>query len=203
MSYIPLMIDLSGRKVVIVGGGRVAERRVDALKGSEAILHVISPEISEKLISLWRQGEFIWDKRSFEGEEVLDATLVIAATNDSKVNQAVMQHTDEASLLNMTGAADQGTVIFPGTYRQGRLILSVSTEGASPMLVSRILSDFKSQYDARYEQYVDFLYVCRKHLKKTSFSKEEKNKWLSHLLSDKYLETAYQAEILEWLKTLQ
>ena len=203
MPYIPLMIDLADRKVVVAGGGRVAERRLDVLKESEAILHVVSPEISEKMIALWREGKFSWHKRSFKREDVLNAALVIAATNDSEVNQAVMQHTGEDTLLNMPGAADHGTVIFPGTYRQGRLILSVSTEGASPMLVSRILSDFKSLYDDRYEQYVDFLYVCRKLLKKSSFSKEEKNKWLSHLLSDKYLETEYQEEILEWLKTLQ
>ena len=197
------MINLSDKKIVVVGGGNVAHRRLEALKESGAALHIISPEINEELFSLFRQGKISWDKRTFESDDIQDASLVVAATDDPKVNLAVRESAGEKAFINMTGEADLGNVIFPGTYRQGRLVFSVSTEGASPMLVSRILKNFKSEYDTRYERYVDFLYICRKHLKKTTFSKEEKNRWLSHLLSDKYLEAENQEEIIEWLKTLE
>ncbi len=199
MSYIPLMVDMQGKNIYIIGGGNVAERRVKTLIGIEASLIVISTDINEYLYSLYEHDRLIWRRKKFEAADVKGADLIIAATNDKQVNQSVKTATPEHCALNMTDAGLSGNVIFPAMYRRGKLSFAVSTESASPMLVSQIIKELKSQYDHRYEEYVDFLYTCRMAIKETSLSMEEKTLFLKQILSKKYLNSTKQEEILSWL----
>lgn len=199
MSYIPLMVNMQEKNIYIIGGGNVAERRVKTLIDIETSLIVISPDINEYLYSLYEHDRLIWRRKQFEAADVKDADLVVAATNDKAVNQAVKTATPVHCALNMTDAGLSGNVIFPAMYRQGKLTFAVSTESASPMLVSQIIKELKSQYDHRYEKYIDFLYTCRMNIKKTSLSVEEKTLFLKQILSKKYLNGTKQEEILTWL----
>ncbi|MFA7746086.1 NAD(P)-binding protein [Salinicoccus roseus] len=200
MSFVPLMIDVTDRQIVIVGGGKIAERRVYALIDKGAVLKIISPTLSDSLLSLWNEGRIAWEKRPFEEDDINHASLIIAATNDRKVNDSIKTIAPKDSLLNMTGEARQGNVIFPSTMNRGRLTISVSTGGASPMLASKILKNLESEYDNRYESYIDFLHECRKLLKRSNIGQDEKNKMLKHILDEKYMDTEKQLETVEWLK---
>lgn len=200
MSFVPLMIDMTDRQVVIVGGGKIAERRVHALIDSGADLKIISPTLSESLFSLWRTGWVDWEKRPFKKNDIGHAFLIIAATSDSKVNDYIKYIISNDSLLNMTSEAAEGNVIFPGTMKRGRLTISVSTGGASPLLTSKILKNLESEYDTRYEIYIDFLHECRKILKTSNIGADEKNKLLKQILSEEYMNIEKQQETLAWLK---
>ncbi|WP_411843092.1 NAD(P)-binding protein [Salinicoccus sp. HZC-1] len=201
MAYIPLMIDISGKTVIVVGGGKVAERRVDTMIKYGADIHVISPEVTDGLYSLYEQGEISWNKRIYDTKDAQEASLIIAATNNPEVNSSVKQNAPANALLNMAGEAEAGDVIFPGTLHRGRMTISVSTGGASPGLVSSILKDLDHEYDNNYEAYVDFLYECRKWVKHSTVMVEEKNRLLKDLLSDEYLNAGRQQEVLDWLKS--
>lgn len=202
MSYIPLMFNIKGKNIFIIGGGSVASRRANTLKDSGAVLNIVSPELNDHLNVLWKQGEINWKKKHFEAEDIYNADLVIAATNHKDVNQFVKQSVPPRALLNMTDSGSEGSLVFPGIYRQGKLVFSVSTESASPMLVSQILKELESYYDDRYENYVDFLYTCRMYIKKAALSKDKKNKLLKQLLSEEYLDRKKQKEMLASLNEL-
>lgn len=202
MSYIPLMFNIKDKNIFIIGGGGMAARRVNTLKNSGAVLNIVSPELNDPLNVLWKQGKINWKEKHFEAEDIYNADIIIAATNRKDVNQFVKQSVPPRALLNMVDSGSEGNIAFPGIYRQGKLVFSVSTESASPMLVSQILKELESYYDNRYENYVDFLYTCRIYIKKASLPKDEKTKLLKQLLSEEYLDHIKQEEMLASLSEL-
>ena len=88
-NYLPIMLKLEQKKVVIVGGGNVAMQKVTALLDMQALITVVSPVLHEKMIPFVQQAQIIWLEKSFEPNDIEGAFLIFAATNDVKVNEAV------------------------------------------------------------------------------------------------------------------
>ncbi|WP_449536298.1 NAD(P)-binding protein [Ferdinandcohnia sp. Marseille-Q9671] len=201
MELTPLMVQLAGKNVVIVGGGRIAERRIQKLLGSGANLHVISPTLTDGLRSLCGKGLFIWQNKHFEPEDSKEAFLVIVATNDSMVNKTVVQSCASNTLVNMASEASEGNVQFPAHFKQGRLSISIATNGASPLLSGKIKRQLQIMYDKNYGEYVDFLYECRQLIKHSMFDEYEQKCILKDLLSDDYQNKMKQELALNLLKS--
>jgi uroporphyrin-III C-methyltransferase / precorrin-2 dehydrogenase / sirohydrochlorin ferrochelatase len=85
----PSGLRLAGRRVVVVGGGQVAQRRIPALIAAGAEVHVVSPAVTPAIEGLVGSGEVAWAERGFRDDDLVDAWYVIAATDDAEVNQAV------------------------------------------------------------------------------------------------------------------
>jgi precorrin-2 dehydrogenase / sirohydrochlorin ferrochelatase len=202
MAFQPIMIDLSEQKIVIVGGGRVSERRVRILLNSGGLIIIISPEITEGLHSLWKEGKIIWKQKRFEPEDLQDAFVVLAATNNSSVNQWVIELAPPHALVNNVSDFESGNIQFPAHCKRGRLSISISTNGSSPMLSKKIRKEFEKTFPETYGEYVDFLYDCRKLIQQISFNKEEQQKLLKKLLGEEFLQTENQKQILSWLEEL-
>ncbi|WP_085993111.1 NAD(P)-binding protein [Oceanobacillus senegalensis] len=200
MVLTPLMINLADKQVVIIGGGSVAERRVLSLKESGAVITLVSPEITDRLHSLRKRGLLRWKQKHFQSKDIHQAFLVIAATNDPEVNQSIKNNVPQETLLNIVDDGEKGDTEFPGTFRQGRLTISVSTGGASPILTSKIRKNLESMYGHSYGNYVDFLYVCRKLIKQSTLEKSEKKALLNDLLSKDFLNIEKQRDTLEFLR---
>lgn len=200
MAVIPLMVDVAEKNIVIVGGGRVAERRVGALLTGGACLTVISPEIKEGIRSLWEDEQLNWKQKYVETEDLDGAFLIIVATNDAMVNQSVIKVSPPNSLLNVAGEADQGNVHFPAHFKQGKLSVGVSTNGASPLLSAKIKNELHTIYDESYGDYVDFLYESRQLIKDSFLDKMAQTLLLKELLSERFLNKHKQRLTVEWLK---
>ena len=80
--YFPLFMDLNSKKVMVVGGGTIAERRIRTLLDFVEEIWVIAPEISDGIRDLKEQGRIFWKKKRYEREDIYDADLVLAATDD-------------------------------------------------------------------------------------------------------------------------
>ncbi len=200
MSHMPLMVDVGGKSIVIIGGGNVAERRVSLFLKQAAYITVVSPEVAPSLRSMADAGQIDWRKKCFDVKDIQHAFIIVAATNNEALNQTICQSASPYTLVNNASDAKGGTLHIPTHFQQGKLSISVSTNGASPMLTSKIKNDLKSQYDEQYGDYVDFLYEMRQFMKQTSFIKQEQRKILQSLLSDEYLDKDRQKEISNWLK---
>ncbi|MFC7062560.1 NAD(P)-binding protein [Halobacillus seohaensis] len=199
MTSIPLMIDLKNKKTVVIGGGTLAERRIRTLLEGEASIHVISPEIRSTLYSFFKQGLLQWSEKKFVPGDLKDAALIIVATNDSEINQSVVQHAPAHAWINAVERASDGDVHFPSYFKRGRLSISVSTGGASPTLASKIKKQLEEQYDDSYEAYLDFLFEARTLLKESSLSHEKKKTLLKQLVIEDFMDTEKQKEMLDWL----
>ena len=114
MDYLPLFLQLRSQPVVVVGGGRIAIRKVDLLRRSGAQITVVSPELREELHKLASQAELRHVAEKFAEAHIEGATLVIAATNDHDVNAAVSAAAQARRIpVNVVDNPTLSTFIFP------------------------------------------------------------------------------------------
>lgn len=135
----PIFIKLRNKKCIVIGGGTVAHRKIQALLAAEAEVTVISPQLTDML------KPFIWDQkikflnRGFRSGDLADAFLVIAATDDPNINREVWQEANEKNILvNVVDVPDRCNFYVPSVLRDGALALAISTNGKAPYLAKRL-----------------------------------------------------------------
>lgn len=160
--YYPLMIDLTDRSCLVIGGGEVAARKIESLLESGARVVVISPQAVPLIVDWAERGMLDWRKETYVDQDVSGYTLVIAATNQPAVNlvahQAVMK---QGGWINIADRPDLCNFTMPSTVQRGKLLISVSTSGASPGLARKIRQAIEQEYGPAYEEYVEFLAEIR------------------------------------------
>lgn len=161
--YVPILLNCRGRLCLIVGGGKVAERKADTLLNAGASVHIVSPILrSEKLQRLANEKALRWTKRKYQSDDLTGAFMVHAATDDSMLNLKIAEDADRLGVLvNVASNGEAGTFINPTVLRRGRLTLAVSTSGAGPMAARGLRDDLEEQFGPEYEDYLDFLYRMR------------------------------------------
>ncbi|MEZ4631216.1 MAG: bifunctional precorrin-2 dehydrogenase/sirohydrochlorin ferrochelatase [Deinococcales bacterium] len=137
------MSDLEQRKCLVVGGGKIAERKCQALIEAGAKPLVISPSLNEGLKALWGQGFLNYLCRPFEVKDLEGKFLVIAATNDKALNSAIATQCKlQGILVNQVSEASEGNCHTPATLRHEGVLLSISTNG-QPKLSKCLKENFK------------------------------------------------------------
>src|SRR6476646_4098570 len=137
--YPIVLTNLHEARCIVVGGGPVAERKVEALLESAARVTVISPRLTSQLEALVADGQVEHIERAFECGDLADTTLVIAATDNPDVNAAVARAAHSARILvNVVDNPTAGTFNTVAAVRQGDLLLGISTGGTSPAVAALI-----------------------------------------------------------------
>ncbi|MBO9128338.1 NAD(P)-binding protein [Bacillus sp. 165] len=182
----PISVRIQGKRVVVAGGGRIASFKIALLLEEGANITVISPRAVEE-IRKWAQEQTIqWIERNIEISDCEDAFLIIAATDDVELNDRLEQAAKSNQLVNVITNPEKGNVHFPAALKQGKLLIAVSTEGASPKLAKKIRNDLAALYDESYADYLEFLYECRIQIKRKVLEKGKKNKLLLEVLKEEY-----------------
>ncbi|MBO0847588.1 MAG: uroporphyrinogen-III C-methyltransferase [Nocardioides sp.] len=114
----PSGLRLAGRRVLVVGGGQVAQRRIPGLLAAGADVVVVSPEVTPAIEGQVLAGELTWVARGFRDEDVEDSWYVIAATNDLTVNEQVSAAAESARVFCVR--SDDGTAATAWTPAVGR-----------------------------------------------------------------------------------
>ncbi|GHU51196.1 hypothetical protein FACS1894200_11170 [Spirochaetia bacterium] len=150
MPHFPLFIDLAGKRCVVIGGGTIAQRRVEHLLPFGAVLTVIAPEISAALQSLSREQSFTLVKREYAGRSDLSGSyLVLAASNNHALNKQVVLDAQSLGLFaNAADAAELCSFFFPAIVQRGEIVAGISTSGLNPTLARRL----RQQLDAFWPQ---------------------------------------------------
>jgi precorrin-2 dehydrogenase/sirohydrochlorin ferrochelatase len=139
MSYPLIVTDLEARRCVVIGGGRVAERKVRGLLNGGARPLVISPELTVGLRDLRDQGRISHIARRYEFGDLTGAFLAVAATNDADVNAAVAAEAQALGILiNVVDAPYRGNVHTVATVRHDDVLLTVSTYGKNPKRAAQL-----------------------------------------------------------------
>ncbi|MGD8591118.1 MAG: bifunctional precorrin-2 dehydrogenase/sirohydrochlorin ferrochelatase, partial [Chromatiales bacterium] len=135
----------------MVGGGAVAERKTATLLKAGADLILISPHLTNSLIS-WRDaGQLTHLERTFEDTDLIDAHLVIAATNDSQVNRRIAELANQQRIpINVADQPELCSFIVPSIIDRSPVVAAISTGGASPVLARLIRSRIESIIPAGY-----------------------------------------------------
>ena len=136
------MMDLNGEPVLVVGGGRVAVRKVISLVECGAIVTVVAPQVTDELAALANEELIDWIEDEFEPrilECFPEPTLIFGTTDDREVNTKVYESAVERRIpCNIADVPDLCTFTVPAVMERGELTVAVSTGGASPALARRI-----------------------------------------------------------------
>lgn len=130
--YFPALLDLRGRRCLVVGGGEIAERKVRALADCGARAVVVSPAATQGIVALAEAGLVIHCRRPFRKSDARRCAVVIAATGHADVDAAVARAARERrALVNVVDRPAECDFIFPSVLRRGELQIAVSTGGKS------------------------------------------------------------------------
>jgi len=194
-NYFPIHINVEYKTVVIVGGGHVATQKVASLLPAKANIVIVSPTLDDSLLPLAELGQITWREKAFEPRDLDDAILIIAATNDTTINEAVQEAAQHWQLINRADAQAESDFITPATVRRGPLVLTVSTSGASPSLARKIKADLEEQFDEVYDDYVCFLQQARLMIAAKFEKGPQRRALLQALLEPSLLEWTRSGEI--------
>ncbi len=138
-NYYPVFLDLRGKTTVVVGGGQVALRKIEALLAAGAAVRVVAPEIHPDIEGLEERGVLRIVRRPYRTGDLDDAALAIAATSSPEVNRFVSEEASRSNvLLNVVDAPDLSDFIVPSAIRRGDVTVAISTGGLSPALARHI-----------------------------------------------------------------
>ena len=182
----PVILNLENKRVLIVGGGKVATQKTKMLLGQNAEIIVVSPTLTETLHTYALNKEIQWIERVFEKEDTKDAFLVIAATNDRNVNALVGESCIDGQLVNVVDSPGVSNFYNMAFLDRGKLKIAISTEGASPLLAKQIKQDLTEFFDDEYEDYLNFLLAAREKIKLLISDDERKYVLLQELLEEKF-----------------
>lgn len=186
-SYYPIMLKLAGKKVVVVGGGRVAERKISGLIATKANITVVAPKISMEIQQLVENGKIDWLAKSFSFEDIEEAFMVFAATNEKDLNRKIKDAAEVCTLVTIADDPEGSDFHVPAKVQRGRLTLAVSTGGASPTLARKIRSQLEQEFDERYEDYLNFLFAARQQILEEVEDPSLKSKLLNQIVNPEFL----------------
>lgn len=154
----PLFLYLGNMKVVCVGAGRCAERKVESLVGYGAHVTVIAPEATARVRELARAGAVTLVERPYRPGDLEGATFVIGATNDAQVNhQVFLEASRRGQIVNVVDDPENCNAILPSVLRRGDFQVAVSTAGAAPGVARRVRRELEGEFPAWYGDYIDLL----------------------------------------------
>jgi len=156
--YYPIMMSLSGRRCLVIGGGKVAERKVASLLEADAEVVVVSPTLTLRLATMAKNEIICHLPRGFRSGDLMGAFLCVVATNDRALQRQVAKEAKEQRVLaNIADSEEACDFLVPSYFRRGDLLVSISTGGKSPALAKRIRRDLEESFGGEYERLLKVL----------------------------------------------
>lgn len=154
-TYYPVYLQLEGYDCVVIGGGKIAEGKVEGLLSAGARITIVSPELTERLQALVTTGKLTHFSRCYQSGDLAGAFLVICATNRPSVNHQVwLDATADHRLVNVVDDIPRCNFILPSTVRQGDLMIAISTSGKAPALAIRIKEYLQQEIGPHYAHFL-------------------------------------------------
>lgn len=151
MQALPIFFNIAQRPCIVIGGGDVATRKVIMLRKAQGLVTVISPELCEELREMHAQGEIDYVPAEFHAEQLTSACLVIAATDDEAVNEAVSVAAKRLNIpVNVVDAPALCTFTMGSVIDRSPVVIAISSEGNAPVLARHIRSKIETMLPAAY-----------------------------------------------------
>ena len=182
--YYPIALDLRDRACLVVGGGPVAESKIEGLLTAGACVTVVSPALTERLSSWAAEGRVAWRRREYEASDLDGHQLVFSAVSRSDVAGAIAADAKRRGLwLNAADDPERCDFLLPSVLQRGRLQVAVSTAGASPALAARVRRDLEAWLAPEYEDLVELAAEVRQELR-ASGRRADAARWRAALDAD-------------------
>lgn len=171
---------------MVIGGGKVAARKVAMLLDCGARVRVISPAVAGEIAVLVESGAVEWVRRGFQKGDTAGAFLVVSATDDREVNAVVARECAARNvLLNVVDQPEFCSFYVPSVVRRGSLTIAVSTEGKSPLLARKIRERLEEIFPPAFGEFLAYLGAVREEV--IARFPEQKEELLAELLNPQVL----------------
>ncbi len=179
----PIYLHLAGKRCLVVGGGKVAERKIATLLEYEANVQLVSPEVTSDLAHWANQKLITWRRGMFGPEDLEGIFLVFIATGDSIVNKGVTDLCRKKGILvNAVDDPPNCDFYVPSILRRNSLCLAISTEGKSPLLAAKLRRELEGQITDAYGEWVEILGSLRDEIKTSNLDLDEKRRLFEALV---------------------
>lgn len=195
MHLYPIFLNLQSRNCLVVGGGRVAERKVATLMEYGAKISVVSPQAEESIIEYSSQGLISWKRREFQPEDLDNTFMVFIATAEQLLNKYIADLCRQKEILvNAVDDPPNCDFFVPSILRRGSLALAISTEGKSPLLAAKLRRQLEEVISPEYSEFVEILGDLRYIIKGSRLDGEERKKIFEELVNSDLLELVKAGE---------
>ncbi len=173
--YCPIMLNIKGKRCVVVGGGKVALRKVKMLLECGAKVTVISPALHQDLVRLAQDKAIRLIKRDYKPGDLDVAFVVIAATDAEKINRSVAHEAKKRGIfVNVADGPKESDFIIPSFLRRGDLTIAISTGGTSPALAKKIRTKLEQDFGKEYGLLVPLIGKVRSTVKEMEIMVRER-----------------------------
>jgi precorrin-2 dehydrogenase len=155
-TYYPIYVQLRGQPCVVIGGGKIAEGKVDGLLAAEAKVTIIAPDLTPDLQQLVEEKRITYFARTYQPGDLSGAVLIICATNRPDINHQVWQEANaNHQLVNVVDDTPRCNFIAPSILRKGDLTIAISTSGRAPALAVRLKERFQREIGPEYARFLE------------------------------------------------
>lgn len=180
MAYFPFFIDIQNKNCLIVGGGNIALRKVEALAGFGTCITIIAPRMGQDILSI--QGNIKTKERNFLESDLEDAFFVIAASDDMELNQRISELCKHRGILvNVVDVKEHCSFLFPALVKKGDLTIGITTSGKSPSISRDIRVAIDDMIPDYYENLIELLGKYRPMIKEQIASLTNRTKAFKEL----------------------
>ncbi len=189
MGYYPVFLNLNETACLVVGGGRVAERKVDSLLEAGGNITLVSPELTPHIQGLGIEGWITVHQRLYQPDDLAGVLLVMAATDDTALQQHVAADAKRVGVLcNIVDQPALCSFIVPAVIKQGDLAIAVSTSGASPALAKKICRDLAERFGPEYALALQLLGRVRERIFQERRTAQERQRLFTDLAESALLD---------------
>ncbi|PYU28791.1 MAG: uroporphyrinogen-III C-methyltransferase [Acidobacteria bacterium] len=182
----PLFLKLAGRPCLIVGGGVVAEAKMQGLLRCGAEVRVVASEATPGIREAAIAGRIVWDERPFLPADLAGVFLVVAATNSAELHEEIFRRCQQAGILcNAVDEPERCDFYYPAIVRRGALQLAISTAGHSPFLAQRLRHELEERFGPEYGPWLEEIGQQRRELFQADISPESRRAILKELSSER------------------
>ncbi len=163
MALFPIFVDLKDKEILVVGGGRVALRKVEKLLPFGGKITVVAPKAVKELKELHRKGKIKLKRRPFKVEDLKNKYLVVVAADDVNLQRRIFNLCQRKGILcNSVDSPEYCNFIFPALVRKGELVIGITTSGKAPALAALLRKHLERNLPDGLAEIVGTLYGERK-----------------------------------------
>jgi precorrin-2 dehydrogenase/sirohydrochlorin ferrochelatase len=199
MSKYPIYLEVSSRRVVIIGGGAVATRKAQVLLDAGARLVIVSQKIDDVLTNLCRGTNAELIKSRYSKNYLAGATLAIAATNDHTLNKQIYKDCQELEILcNVVDEPELCDFFVPAVVKRGDLQIAIGTEGNCPAYAGHIREKLEHLFTENHGLFLAQIQTLRKKIIEDTPDPEHRKALLGKLVDDQSFDYFVQNGLQKW-----
>ena len=192
-TYYPIYVELHEQPCIVIGGGNIAEGKVEGLLTAGAQVTIISPSLTSHLHTLVEQNKVAYISRTYQHGDLAGAFMVICATDQAEINHQVWQEASaNRQLVNVVDDTPRCNFIAPAILRKGDLNIAISTGGKAPALAVRLKERLQKEIGPQYARFLELSGQLREPLARNIPDFEARKKLWYELVDSDILELLSQ-----------